>query len=144
MNFKNDLVFGQNFELELINILKPTQYKISKGCFKPYDIKICEGSKTLYYEVKSDRYTHTTGNVCIEYLCSNQPSGIQTTISNFYAYFVVKPDDKYDLYIIPTDYIIDLINKKKYHKNISGGDNYRAKFYLFKIELFEKFLHKLQ
>ena len=140
MTFKKDLEFGKKYELKLIEILKPTKYKIKEGCFKPYDIKIYEGNHKIYYEVKTDRYTNKTNNVCIEHECSNKPSGINTTRADFYAYFVVKPDGQ-DLYIIPTIYIKEIIEKKLYHKNISGGDGLRSKFYLFNKNIFDAYLN---
>ncbi len=137
--FQDDLKFGQKYEQELINILKPESYELSKGKFKPYDIIITNNNKIRKYEVKSDRLTYKTKNLCIEFECSNKESGIQTTESHYYAYFVITDNNNYDLYIIPTKRLRKEIEKKSYHKIMNGGDGWRAKFYLFKIDKFEKY-----
>jgi hypothetical protein len=137
--FQNDLKFGQMYEQELIKILNPESYELSKGKFKPYDIIITNNNKIRKYEVKSDRLSFKTNNLCIEFECNNKESGINTTESHYYAYFVITDNNEYNLYIIPTKRIKREIEKKSYHKIMNGGDGYRSKFYLFKIDLFQKY-----
>lgn len=139
--WKSDLTFGEKYEAELIKLLKPTKYKTHPNCpFKSYDLKIYnEENKKVYLEVKADRMTHRTNNICIEYSHKDEPSGIYATKADFYAYFVIKGDNEYDLYLIPTKYILELIREKKYHKNINGGDGFRCRMFLFNNQLFSKF-----
>ena len=139
MNFKNDLEFGQSYELELLKYIDYDKYIQSQGKFKPYDIKIYKNDKITRYEVKSDRITYYTGNITIEYECFNNPSGIATTRAKYYAYFVVKPNNSYDLYIIPVKKIKQYIERKKYLKISSGGDYHLSKFYLFNKSKFQKY-----
>ena len=99
--------------------------------------------KNTSYEIKADRMAYKTNNVAIEYKCNNKPSGISSTKSKYYIYFIVKPDNTHTAYMIPTDDIKKLIEDKQYHRNIRGGDGYRAQMYLFKINLFNKYINEL-
>jgi hypothetical protein len=139
MSFKSDLEFGNKFEKEFVKVMKYPNYRIMGGNFKDYDIEVNEEDKIVKYECKADRHTNKTGNICIEFMCSNKHSGISTTKSDYYAYFEVVDKDKYILYIIPTDIIRESITKKEYIKIMKGGNVFRAEFYLFKKEKFEKY-----
>jgi hypothetical protein len=135
MTFVNDLKFGKVYENDAKDRL--VNAKIIEGKFKPYDMIDEDGLK---YEVKSDRWTFKTGNLCIEFECNNKPSGITSSEADFYFYYVVntastKPYEC--VYKIPTVNIREMINKASYHKIQKGGDLWRSKFYLFKVELFE-------
>jgi hypothetical protein len=143
MNFKNDLKFGKKYEMELLKYLDYDIYKTKDGLFKDYDLKININQKSITYEVKADRLTYITNNIAIEYECSKKDSGISTTKSDFYAYFIIKPNDDYDLYIIPTIEIKNLIKLKQYKRVVNGGDNYNSKMYLFNISLFKNYIIKL-
>jgi hypothetical protein len=138
MPFVGDLAFGNKYEQEYVKITGVTNYQIKTGKFKPYDIEITENNTTHYIEVKADRMTHSTGNMCIEFMCNNEPSGITTTTADFYAYFEVTPTG-YNLYKIPVPIIREAIANKTYHKSVSGGDRWRSNFYLFKKNLFSEF-----
>jgi hypothetical protein len=141
-NFTNDLKFGNKYEEELLKHLRYDSYEIMKGYFKPYDIIIKDNYKEYKIEVKSDRLTHKTGNICIESECNGKQSGISTTEADAWAYFEVVNDDKmeYNLYIIPTNIIKKAIKNIKYSRCLKGGDNYKSKFYLFNKNIFDKYL----
>lgn len=141
MTFKKDLDFGNKYEKELLNHLEYKTIKIMKGNFKPYDIIM---DNKVKFEVKADRWTNKTNNFCIEYKCRGKPSGITTTESDFYGYFEIINDDKllYNLYLIPTKYIKSVIESKKYHRKIRGGDSCASCFYLFNKSIFKKYLKK--
>lgn len=129
MSFNSDLEFGENYQKELIKILKPKNYKESVGKFKEYDLVIND-VMPIYYEVKSDRWAHIYNQFCIEYEYKKSPSGIYNTTADYYAYFMVLPDKSYRLYIIPVVDIIDVINKNQYSQIKEGGDGGTAKFYI--------------
>jgi hypothetical protein len=135
--FNKDLKFGNEFENKFCSIFKLTDYEIKKGKFLPYDV--IDNTTQIKYEVKADRYTYKTGNICIEFECNNKPSGINTSESDYYIYFVVCPNDEYDLYKIPTKSIKRRIKTNLYKKVMYGGDNNASKFYLFDKMHFEKF-----
>jgi hypothetical protein len=134
MTFTNDLSFGNQYEKKYATYKGFKNYIIKEGKFKPYDIRDLDTN--IKYEVKTDRYTHRTGNMCIEFMCNNQPSGISTTEAEWYAYWVYQPDGKDELYEIPVAELKDMIKQKKYLREQNGGDGFRSKFYLIKKELF--------
>lgn len=138
--FLKDLKFGQKYEQLLTTIIENQGFEFCDN--KDYDVKIIVNGEEVFYEVKADKLTHKTNNICIEFDCRNKPSGITTTKSNYYAYFVVKPNNEYDVYIIPVKSILKRIKKKEYKYIINGGDDKLSKFYLFNKLSFEKFLVK--
>jgi hypothetical protein len=141
--FKKDLIFGNKYEEEFIKVYNPYRYEIKRGYYKEFDIEIWdEENESTRYEVKADRWTNKTGNICIEFECNNKPSGITTTWADYYVYFVIK-NDSYDLYIIPVYIINELIKDKKYKSIKKGGDNYGASFYLFDKTIFNDYLKKI-
>ncbi len=142
MTFNKDLQFGNKYEKEFLNHINYDSFKISEGNFKPYDLLVTNNGKTKKVEVKADRLLKKTGNICIEIECNNKLSGISTTESDYYGYFEVLNDDtnSYNLYIIPTIKIKELIKNKKYHRTIQGGDRKASKFHLFNKSHFEDFL----
>jgi hypothetical protein len=139
MTFIADLKFGNIYEQDCLTRLKGA--KIIQGKFKPYDVIDEKGIK---YEVKADRWTYKTHNLCIEFECNNKPSGITSSEADYYMYYIVNTDNKekpYEYVLkIPSDDIRALIEDKKYHKVQKGGNGWRSKFYLFRDTLFEKYL----
>jgi len=133
--FRNDLNFGQKYEKLFCELMGLTDFNISKGKFKPYDI--LDNVTNLKYEVKSDRLGYKTGNIAIEYECSNKPSGITTTEADYYPYFIINKTG-YDLYLIPVEVIREKI-KTGNRRSVNGGDGYRSKMYLFKISEFDEY-----
>lgn len=137
-NFINDLSFGKKYENILASYLQPFYTNINKidGKFKEYDM-ICDDK--IKYEVKSDRLSIKTGNLAIEYMCNNKESGITSTQSDYYGYFIIKNSDEYDLYIIPTEYIKNKIKNKEYKRTVKGGDGWRSHMYLFDLSIFKDY-----
>lgn len=138
--FVKDLELGNKYEKLLIEYLGYDDAKIMDGCFKDYDIEININNTMTYFEVKADRLTHKTNNICIEFECSNKPSGITTTKANHYAYYEIIDETKYNLYMIPVSRIKKYIILNKYHRIINGGHNYNCKLYLFNKIIFSKYL----
>lgn len=136
--FLNDLSFGKKYENLLANYLKPFYTSINKieGKFKDYDM-ICDDK--IKYEVKSDRLSIKTGNLAIEFKCNNKESGITATKADFYAYFIIKNSDEYDLYIIPTEDIKNKIKNKEFKRTVKGGDDWKSEMYLFDLSLFKNY-----
>jgi len=140
-NFYKDLTFGQFYEREFIKVMdfksferseessEPRNKKQSfliedetKKAQKEYDIMVTQNGENIKYEIKCDRLSNKTGNVCIEITCNGKPSGISSTTSDYWAYFVLKEYKQYDLYIIPIDELRDIVFTNDY-KVIRGGDN---------------------
>ena len=138
MKFQSDLKFGQIYEKEFIKIMGFQTYKHETNkAIKEYDIIVKHNTNETKYEIKADRLSYKTGNVCIEIANSGRPSGITSTKSDYWGYFVIKPDG-YDLYIIPTEELKEMINPKKY-KVLRGGDGKKSELILIPISHLEKF-----
>ena len=139
MSFQNDLKFGQKYEKLLISLIPHDSHILTCGYCKEYDFKLIKDDKTTIYEVKADRRAYNTRNITIEFECNGKPSGIQSTTADVYAYFVCRPMEAYDLYLIPTSTLREMIINKKYKRLVRGGDGYRSHMYLIGLELLEAF-----
>lgn len=137
-SFQNDLLFGKQYELILLDYLSKSEYDEVElapvGRFVEWDVKIKKGVLEAKYEVKADKLASKTGNLCIEYECAGQPSGISTTQANHYAYFVVS-GNSHELYLIPVDRLKQYIETASPRK-MNGGDGYRSRFYLIQKSVF--------
>ena len=141
-NFKADLAFGEKYQVELLKYIgEYEKFEMSEGYFKEYDLKIHKkkGLELIEktYEVKADRFGYSTGNLAVEFMSSNKPSGIQTTTANYWAIFLVNKD-QYELFIIPTKRIrIKIENGEfKMKKKVAYGKN---DVYLFDKTVFDKY-----
>jgi hypothetical protein len=144
MPFNLDLLLGKKYEILLLDYLNNDEYSEVEFApnqrFVEWDVKVKRGALEAKYEVKADRLSAKTGNLCIEYECSGQPSGISTTQADFYAYFVIHGSDQ-DLYLIPVARIKELVAQGGC-KKMSGGDGYRSRFYLVPKTVFSEFITK--
>lgn len=109
-DFKYDLAFGVEGELSFVDLVNKS------------------------VEVKRDRVAHKTGNVFIEYESRGRPSGISTSQSDFYAYYISDV-----CILISTEKLKDICRKHlNTSKDIKGGDNNTSKGILLPvIELFK-------
>jgi hypothetical protein len=143
MPFTEDLKFGEVYQSLLLNYIhedyEEVEYAPQNQAFKDWDVKVMKGNYICRYEVKADRLTNKTGNVCIEYECNSRPSGIATTQADIYAYFVIKNSNDQDCYLIPVKFIKTLIESGDY-KKINCGDRYRTKAFLVPLNRFSSFL----
>jgi hypothetical protein len=131
MTFASDLKFGQAYEKLALNYFSNYRdVEFSKGKDKLYDVSIvdCNTSQRVFIEVKSDRMGKRTGNVAIEYECNGQPSGIMSTGSDYWVYFV----EEVGVYKFP---IADLreIFSRAWYRTAKGGDGLRSKMKLIPI-----------
>jgi hypothetical protein len=138
IDFFETLNFGKKYEAELIKLLHLEGGEQTDSKF--YDIEF-NGTK---YEVKADRMSHRTGNICIEFTSNGMPSGISITEAQIYAYFVIYPNDSYELFLIPTDYIKAQIEEQTYKCILNGGYNKLSRFYLFPLYKFSQFKKNLK
>jgi len=137
-NFQSDLLFGNKYEKKLTEIIPNDSYVIKEGYFPYYDIEINKDGKTEYYEVKADRFAYKSNNIIIEFECNKKSSGIEITKSDYYAYFIIKPYEQYELYIIPTNLIKAKIENREY-KTIKTGGDLNSKMYIFNKDIFEEY-----
>ncbi len=143
MKFQSDLKFGQTYQKEFIKIMgfKSYEHETIKA-IKEYDIIVKHNGSETKYEIKADRFSYKTGNLCIEIAYSGRPSGITSTKSDYWGYFVIKPDG-YDLYVIPTEELKKMAFSKQY-KAIRGGDGKKSDFVQIPIHHLEKFKYNSQ
>jgi len=145
MDFYDCLEFGEKYQKLFVKIIKANDYKIMTGYFKEYDIiinkydEIFNENIPILYEIKADNVAYKFNNFCIEFECSKKPSGISTTTSDYYGYFIIYPSGNYDLYIIPVYQIKKVIEDKKYKFIKKGGDRKASKFYLIDFSIFSKY-----
>jgi len=136
-SFSKDLEFGNSFEKKLKAYLQPEAFAYNDDY--EYDILTFKNGSFLKYEVKADKMMSKTGNLCIEFECNSKPSGIAVSQADIYAYYEVNKEDS-KLYLIPKNFLTNLISRKKYKSIINGGDGGRAKCYLFSKDIFKDFI----
>lgn len=91
----------------------------------------------ILIEVKTDRKTQKTGNLCFEIGYNGYNSGVATSKANYLAYWIME----YDTCIfIPMETVIKIINNPKW-KLVQGGDNRASDLVLVNIcTFFEELL----
>ena len=131
MTWKDDLKFGQQYELIALKYLEFNEYQLNDD--NRYDLLL---DNKIKVEVKADRLSHWTRNMAIEFECFDKPSGINTSEADFYIYFVVKPNNEYTVYKIKTE---DLKKKVEGCKIVFGGDMKASKMYLLSLNAMKEF-----
>jgi len=97
-----------------------------------YDFVGVKNGKSIYFEVKTDRYEYfkniDTYNIFVEVTCSGKPSGILTSKADFFVYYF---PDKEIFYIIPMDELRMLVIKENdIELKDMSGDGGRTEGYL--------------
>lgn len=135
MTFKEDLKFGQTFEIKALDYFKYNTYK--KNNDNRYDLILDDKIKI---EVKADRLSYHTNNIAIEFECFDNPSGISISEADYYIYFIIKPNNEYTVYKFKTDELKDII---KNCRIVSGGDMKASKMYLLNVNKIKNFITRL-
>lgn len=104
--------------------------------FSLWDFYVRYGDKKIFYEVKRDAYTSTTGNICIEFESNGVLSGISITEADYYIYLV---EGESNYYNIPVQVIKDMIKDGKYHQTRKVGYKFLSNCYFFNRALFEPY-----
>lgn len=134
MTFHEDLRFATVYEKRVVELFESTEHWFSPKGSKEYDVGIrLNDDPEVLFEVKADRKTINTGNIAIEFECRGKPSGITTSKSDYWVYFL---DGKNQYLLIPTDRLRNEIAKESYKRKVSGGDDGVARMYLFGLETF--------
>jgi hypothetical protein len=122
MSWKADLALGQKYEkiaLEKLGegdvVLPPENVAHS-----PWDFKHAGRA----YEVKSDRWTARTGNLCIEYEHTGVPSGISLTEADDWIYYAISGSGDY-AYKIPVGLLREAVARPGVRKHFTDGGNSR-------------------
>ena len=86
------------------------------------------------YELKTDRLSHKTGNVFVEFESRGKESGIITSKSDIWLFKIV---DKNDKHLFSIEIPLDRLRKKVYNSTyriVRGGDNLTSKGYLVPLQ----------
>jgi hypothetical protein len=134
--FRKQLNQGHKYELESLKYLDYDTYKHDTKYRKEYDLIIIKDNKKIKIEVKSDRQASITGNLAIEYECSNKLSGLNITEADYWIYFIVHKD-RDEVYKIPIEDLKDLC---KNCRKVNGGDGLKSKMYLLNKNICKKYL----
>ena len=146
-SFRKDIKVGELGERIVIEDLLSCGFKfINNNKNNQYDIKMTNKSgKILYFEVKTDVWcippkkielpfgivttpARDNGNMFIEVECRGKPSGVITTISN---YFVMYYPYYKEIWYISVNKLKKLINDNDFTKTDNSGDtNSNTKGYL--------------
>lgn len=141
--FYKDLDFGKIYEAKFLEVVDDYDEAIQapNKCFPDWDWNIRRGDVWTKYEVKSDRVAHRTGNFFIECRCSNKPSGIHTTKSDFYYIFVVDgKGEVVDVYEIPTDTLKEMCKSGKFNTRCCYNEGHNmSEGYIIPIKEIYKF-----
>ena len=124
----SDLAFGKKYEKIAIGLLENGEVEEAPEgvAFSDWDFK----HDGVAYEVKSDRHTTRTGNLCIEYEHTNKPSGISITKADYWFYFAVA-GDTYTVYKIPVGVLKDACSRAGVRTWHTDGGN--SRFYLIPV-----------
>jgi len=135
MSFHADLRLGQKYEKIALEKLGDGETELPPEgvAFSPWDFK--HGGSA--YEVKSDRHTARTGNLCIEYEHTGVPSGISLTQADYWIYYAISGTSHYS-YKIPTSVIRAAVAKQGTRRWYTDGGN--SKFYLIPEKDFTQYL----
>ena len=142
-DFKKDLEDATKIEIlvarKIVHRIKNCEFiTFSNG--KGYDFECSINGTKEYVEIKSDYYARHSGNIVIEYEARGKPSGIATTQATIYAYAVMDGIDNFDLYIIRTSYLKELLNNGLYFDEVTGGDfGSKTKMYRVRLDKFKDY-----
>lgn len=149
INFEKDLEFGREGERIIGVYLSLQGMKVIEGLSKDYynpDYDLLMYSpkhdKNLKMEVKTDNYIcdkNDTGNIAVEIMYKNKPSGISTTKSDWFMYYMPKISSN-NLWMIEVSKLKELIKTNiKDLKTVMGGDNDDSKIVLIPRNKYSKY-----
>jgi len=132
MSFVKCLQIGKEIEKVFMKYLVDypgmVSLEFSKWRCKDYDIKMVTKDKEITYEVKSDRRSEETGNVCLERTYKWEDSWIYWSKADYIVYY---SDKKWR--IQKRDKLIEWIEKNP-PSEVNGGDGKWCTLYLYPVE----------
>jgi len=132
--FNDDLKFGQVYELLALKYIHYDSYTQPRGYYPGFDIETYKNGIRTRYEVKSDTVSWDFGSILIEYANGYKKSGIQTSQSDHYIYFLINPriPEEFRVFIIPTTELKKLCQRSDV-KTIECGHRKKSKCYLINL-----------
>ena len=139
--FNGDRIEGEAAEKEaqawLFQKIVGAQFfiPVSEQNRRHYDFTLVAQNIPILFEVKFDKENEQTGNVAVEEMCSDKPSGVTASWSDYVVYKLVKAEVP-EFYLIPTGRLrMALIGLDG--RRTKGGDGNRADLKLFKADVFK-------
>ena len=135
--FQKELAVGQKYEViaqDRIIQYYENNLKVIETCndFR-YDFKL---SNDLTYEVKYERSSLHTGNIFMEYIAFQKPSGIDRTQADYYILVLPINDTDNQFILIEVGIIKQLIKDKEYTRKHS--DKYKSGYIFSKNIIIHK------
>ena len=134
MTFTTDLEFGELSEERLKNELAGHGYSPSSIVDTGFDIRY-----EVRVEVKTDRMWQETGNVGIEYMYKDEPSGISNTTAQIFVYVLEGVDAFWYARVDDLKYFL----RTQKIKRVVGGDKKQSKLFLLTLSQFHKIFRRL-
>jgi len=126
-NFNKSLSLSDSYQEKLQYFYEHDSIIHKRGFFKDYDTILTShddngNTTTIYLEVKVDTYANVYKSIAIEYMKSNEPSGISSTKADLWIHFVHGTNTFYE---IPVNKLRQLIKKNQdiYQKKPCGDYN---------------------
>ena len=123
-NFNKDIKLGDlgNEFVRNLLVYQGMEFVHFNNDYK-YDILMKYDNTHITFEVKTDSYcgdlSKDRGNIAIEIECRGKNSGVYTTISDYYIYYMPKLRE---VWRIQTSKLKELIQANNFHISESGGD----------------------
>lgn len=137
-NFRKDLVESEVSVKRTVQLLEAKGAKLLETCFtKDYDIKMFINDRELTVEVKHDIMSTKTGNVAIELMSRDKPSGITTSKADMWVYQIGE-----DFYAISRAQLQKEAGKTGY-RIVNGGDKNTSVIILIPVTKFVSLCKKL-
>ena len=137
-HFKQSLSFGKLYEYIAVDKIfnNPPDLYHPPGKHAGFDFS----TGGLAYEVKACRIAYRSGNFILDFLLNGKLDGIATTTADMFIFFVVYPDDKYKVYIIPTCVIKKVIRENDCFIWTSTASRRLYDSYFIPIHYFSEYL----
>jgi hypothetical protein len=142
-NFYQCAALGKKYEQLSTRIFENKRFEIAEGNFPWWDVKLINDDDDnpgveveVTLECKSDTFAARTNQLAIEFEYDGRPSGIQSTKADFWVHYVVGTNN---YYLIPVEYLRQMIQDGKWHNKVRGGDGRRSMLYIIDAELFSQF-----
>lgn len=145
-NFKKDLANESKTIDEIASLLEESGAKVLElGHTNKGDILVYfpKNGETAWTEAKEDfgrnQRGEWTGNVALEFMSRQKPSGILVGDSKYWIYKCHYKEDKYKYLWFHRKQLISLIEQKKYKFIANGGDKgSNTMMFIFPLSEFEK------
>lgn len=129
-NLQDKLPIGKEGEAVVAKDLIRLGYKINETIGKHnYDLSATTSTGRLVkVEIKTDLLGHKTGNIGLEFMQNGKPSGIETTESDIWCWYIKGLNQ---ILYFDTDVVKSFVT---YQLHTSQRETVRSKYYLIPIE----------